>query len=218
MIQQLSSRKLSNRRLFASITLVGFALGAMPSLCLAAKKPRPMPTVEKVEEHTRRYLSGLEDYKPGDMLAQSQVEPLFAVLNQMGWNVSDQKKVLREISDDRDFLFQQFQSDRGRKFMRAIAKTPLAYDRLHRLCWTVGGGQAVKDIIRLPNGPEIVETLAGTSRGKDIGSRLSKAAKGADFNKPTGVIYSEDQLVERLKATYARDLAARNQAAQPVKN
>ena len=40
---------------------------------------------------------------------------------------------MAQVTDDRDLVAQQFQSAKGKSFMRAIAGNPANFDRLHRL-------------------------------------------------------------------------------------
>ena len=180
----------------------------------AAKHPKQMLSMDKVKEHTLRFLRGLEDYEPGDMLARGQIEPLFRILYQMGWNVSDKKSILKSLPADRDFLFQKFQSPEGKKFMRQISKVPTNFERLDRLIWNKGGHQRVLAIMKLPDGPQLTEAIESIKSPKEIGHRLSTAKGAANSYRRSSKIYNATQLLERLAKSHAADTARATQAAK----
>lgn len=145
----------------------------------------------------------LPDYRPGDIIAQSEVEPLFAQLKRMGWAVPERKRLLHKVPGDRDFLIRKLRTPRGRKFMRRIADYPGAYDRLDRLSWLPQGKQTVHDLIHKTGGHEMIEYLTTSAGGAALGKMLSRAPKGAHFNEPSGRIYTVEELLARLKRRYA---------------
>ncbi len=178
-----------------------------------ADRAKPLPTWAEVEEVVLRHFGLLPDYRPGDILARSEVRPLFSHLERMGWEVSDRPEILRQVPADDHYLIRKLRTKRGRKFMRRIAEYPRAYDRLDRLSRLPYGKQTVHDLIYKKGGEELIEYLTTASGGKELGKMLSKAPKGTDFNKPTGLIYTAQMLLERLKTSYA----AAKEAAQGKK-
>src|SRR5690606_6720734 len=48
----------------------------------------------------------------------------------------------------------------------------------------------------------LIEYMTTTKAGKRLGKQVSRGEHGEDFNKPTGKIYNETQLLKRLKTSY----------------
>jgi len=65
------------------------------------------------------------------------------------------------------------------------------------------GEQTVHDLIRGPGGDELIKYLTATRGGASMGKLLSHSSGAADFNKPTGRIYTVAALVDRLQKSYA---------------
>jgi hypothetical protein len=169
----------------------------------AATEPKPLPSLSEVRELVLRHFALLPDHRPGDIIARSEVAPLFPQLERLGWTVIDRKLILRKVPADSDYLIRKLRTRRGRKFMRRIADYPNAYDRLDRLSWLPHGKQTVHDLIYKTGGDEMIKYLTTASGGKELGKMLSNAPKGANFNKPTGRIYTVKMLLEQLEKSYA---------------
>lgn len=95
--------------------------------------------------------------------------------------------------------------------MRTVSGLPLAYDRLDRLARLPLGKQTIHDMIHKAGGAELVKYLTTAKGGKELGKMLARAPKpkGHDFNKPTGRIYTVDQLLDRLETNYKQAIATR---------
>jgi hypothetical protein len=188
---------------------LAFAWGA-PAVCGAAK-PKPLPSLSDVRELVWRHFGLLPGYRPGDIIALSEVQPLFAQLEQMGWKMANRQDILRKVPADQDYLVRVLRTPRGRKFMRRIGGYPNAYDRLERLSWLPHGKQTVQDLIYTTDGQKMIEYLTTTSGGTELGKMLSKAPEGAGFNKPTGRIYTEKSFLAELEKSYeaAKKVAGR---------
>jgi hypothetical protein len=102
-----------------------------------------------------------------------------------------------------DYLVQRLRTPRGRQFMRRIANYPGAYDRLDRLSWLPYGKQTVQDLIQKKGGEDMIKYITTAPGGNELGKMLSNAPKGANFNQPTGRIYTAALLLARLKTSYA---------------
>lgn len=180
-----------------------------------AAEPKPSPPLSEVREIVWRHFALLADYRPGDIIARSEVEPLFLQLQLIGWKVTNRKGILRKVPADNDFLIRKLVTPHGRKFMRRIANYPNAYDRLDRLSWLPHGRQTIHDMIHKPGGDEMIKYLTTAPGGTELGKMLSKAPKGKGFNKPTGRIYTVNMLWERLKKSHAEaeKAASRQKAA-----
>jgi hypothetical protein len=64
------------------------------------------------------------------------------------------------------------------------------------------GQRRVSDMIAHPGESKLIEYMTTTRAGKNLGKQLAKAPHGDDFNKPTGRIYNETQLLKRLKVSH----------------
>jgi hypothetical protein len=181
----------------------GLAVAFWAGVAGGAAEPKPLPPLSEVREIVLRHFALLPDYRPGDIIARSEVEPLFLQLQLIGWTVTDRKAILRKVPADNDFLIRKLGTSRGRKFMRRIANYPNAYDRLDRLSWLPRGRQTVHDLIHKTGGEEMIKYLTTASGGTELGKMLSKAPKGTNFNKPTGRIYTVKMLWDRLKKSHA---------------
>ena len=184
-------------------TMFGLAVAWAGHGAGGAAESEPLPTFADVTETVRRHFETMPDYQPGDIIARSQVEPLFTQLKRMGWTVADRKSILNNVPADNAYLVRQLRTRPGRKVMRRIAKYPHAYDRLDRLSRLPHGKQTVHDLIHKVGGHEMIKYLTTAPGGIKMGKMLSKAPKGRDFNKPTGRIYTVKMLLARLNQSYA---------------
>jgi hypothetical protein len=100
---------------------------------------------------------------------------------------------------DGDWLAKQLRSKKGKLFMRNVAKHPDGFDRIDRLRRMPGGEKQLAELIQSPEGFKMVEYMTTTPGGKNLGKQLAKGKNGANFNEPTGRLYTEKQLIERLK-------------------
>jgi hypothetical protein len=180
---------------------------AMPQvgLCIEDAAEKPLPKFSLIRDSVLRDFANMTDYQPGDIISRSEVDPIFKHLRQMGWTVTDEKAILGQVPGDSDFVVRQLRSDSGRGFMRKSAGYPHVYDRLYRLSILPGGRQIVHDLIHGKGGDELMEYLAKTQGGANLGAMLQRVPRGTDFNKPTGHIFTADQLVQRLQISYDAD-------------
>jgi hypothetical protein len=163
------------------------------------------PTFEKVEQTVEKQLTANRSYRSGDLLTSSVVETLFRKLEKINWKVADRKDILKLVLPESDWMARQFSGDSGRNFMRQIANLPGGYDRVDRLRRMPYGQQQIADLVHSPDGYLMFEYMTTTQGGKNLGNMLSQGVNGQDFNRPTGRIYTELDLVKRLKKSYDRE-------------
>ena len=163
-----------------------------------------MPDFAAVEEIVAQQLSSEKDYQRGDLIWRSRVEPIFTALSEAGWQVADQKEIVEELLDDGDFLVRQFQSKQGKKMFRKVATYAEGYDRLDHLRKLDRGEATVQALIKGPDGYKLLEYMTQSSGGKELGKMLSRVPHGKDFNKPTQRIYTQEQLLARLRKSHAQ--------------
>lgn len=161
------------------------------------------PSFEKIKAVTLEHFQQIPEVQQAVILAQPEVATLFPKLQQIGWSVPDAKEIVEDVLPPDDFLVKELRTKKGAAFSRQIARYPQAYDRLDRYRHLVRGHQLVKELIRGPDGYKLIEYMTTSKGGKNLGKQLSHGPHGEDFNKPTGRIYMVDDLLERLKVSYA---------------
>jgi hypothetical protein len=170
------------------------------------KKEKPpsgkLPSFETVTRTVQKQLASGRSYRPGDLITTSAVDYIFRRLEKLKWKVADRKDILKLVLSDSDWMARQFSSEQGREFMREIADLPGGYDRVDRLRRMPYGEQQIANLIRSPDGYKLFEYMTTTQGGRNLGGMLSQGVNGRDFNSPTGRIYTETDLLKRLKKSY----------------
>jgi len=161
-----------------------------------------LPTWEKVRQLVATELQREAGYQPGDLIVRSQVRAIFAQLKAIGWEVPRQSQIIDQTLDDGDFVAQTLRNSDGRGLMRQIQRYPQGYDRLDRLARMPHGQQNVAALVRGPDGYKLIQYMTSVQGGKSLGASLAKGPQGADFNRPTGRIYTAEALVARLRQSY----------------
>ncbi len=164
------------------------------------------PTLEQVCRITTVQLAKRENYQSGDLITQSDVKGVLKALAGAGWQPADGKKIIALALPDDDPLVKILGTKRGERFMRQSAGADLIYDRLDRVCRVSGGQRMITDLAKLPNGHKFaqLDRPHGVPGFLDL---LPKTASGMrrsikEYRKPTGRIYTEKQLLQRLKESY----------------
>ena len=167
-----------------------------------------MPAFAVVNNAWQRHFAVTEEFKKGDLITRDQVKPLLAEIESLGWNIADRQDILSRALSAKEFLVTELRgSKKGLAFMRAVSGLPHAYDRLDHLVRIPRGKQTVHDLIHKVGGAELIQYLTTTEGGKSLGKMLAETPNGRDFNKPTGRIYTADQLLDQLEASYKRAIA-----------
>jgi hypothetical protein len=168
-----------------------------------------LPTFSEVEDAVRAHFRSLPDYQSGDIITRSQVEPLLSQ-KPLEWLGPKREEVLDRLLQDSDDLVTELRSPAGRDFLPQIAKYPNGIDRLDRLSQLGQGKKALRNVIHVRDGYKLIETLATTRNGKALGKVLAKSPDGADFDKPTGRIYTLDMLLAYFEQVYQAKTAPTN--------
>jgi len=175
-----------------------------------AKEAAKFPEFADVRKAVSEHLAETKGYKSGDILSTSNVEPVFAVIEKLGWKVADEKEFVKATLPDNDYLVRQLRTKEGRKFQRNVGNIPLAYDRFDRIRNMPRGSYRVRELIEGPDGFKMIEYMTTTKGGRNLGRYLDNAENGKDFNQPTGRIYTEANLLARLQLSYDAELEPRN--------
>jgi hypothetical protein len=198
-----------------AIALLGVAAAtaADPVASGGKAKPKPVPQFSEVTQAVLRHFQAKPDYRSGDLITRDDVAPLLGRIERMGLPLPDAKRILENVPAKDSFLVQQLGTPDGRKFMRRIAGYPNAYDRLDRLSRLPRGQRIVRELIKGPGGEKMIEYMTTAQGGKELGKMLSDDPHGADFNAPTGRIYTVNMLLARLQQSHAAALKAAKKAA-----
>jgi len=164
--------------------------------------PKPQPTWEKIETTVTEYFAAIPGYRSSDIISRNQVQSLLTRLAKLGWNVPDSEKLLAKIPADNSWLVVNLRTPAGTKFMRQIARLPGGYDCTDRLANISGGRKTVAALIRGPGGAQMIEYLTTSRFGKNMAQELTLVPGGADFKKPTGMLYTSADLLTELAQQY----------------
>lgn len=174
-----------------------------------------LPPYSKVEGVVQRHFATLPGHQSGDLISRTQVQPIFRTLDRLGWNVADEAAIVNDTLSDSNYLVQEFRTTKGSEFMRKVSGSPLAYDRLDQIARLPGGKLMVKDFLRFPNS----ELTFAENAPLDV-SRLARLEPRnkrsgipteADLNKPTGRIYTVQDLLARLRKSYDVEVQRREE-------
>lgn len=176
--------------------------------------PQKLPPLTDVLDYADQHFATTAGYRPGDIISTSYVTPLFDGLEKLGWNVPDRKSLLERVPGDKNYVVQQLRTEPGRKFMQKICNLPMGYDRLFHLAGIPLGHQQVNALIRQKGGYKMIEYMTTTQMGNNLGKQLSHSPNGANFNKPTGQIYTAEALKSELEKSYAITLQELAKAAK----
>ena len=206
--------------LAAMVCLISGAVSSAKTPLENDRKPTrdSFPSFDDITKTVKTHFATSRYYQPGDLVTAGNVGRLFTKLerNKKGkWKVRDQKEILKQVLPDGDWLARQFSTRYGTKFMRAVAEMPGGYDRVDRMRRMPHGEQQLIDLIRSPDGAKMIEYMTTTDGGKNLGKMLSQGVNGADFNAPTGRIYTEAELLKRLKQSYESEAQHHKPSGQP---
>lgn len=164
--------------------------------------PPAEASFDVVATEVERYMATQADYRPGDLVRRSQIEAVLKNLASAGWKVDDAERLVELGLPDGSFLVRELSSPAGRKFMRKVGAQPGGFSRLDRLSTIPRGEQTIRDLIRAPNGSDLITYLATTKGGHNLGRKMAGVRNGVDLNKPTGRIYTVNDLIAALKKAH----------------
>jgi hypothetical protein len=177
---------------------------SQPADDAATTDEKPLPEFPQIEKAAADYFAGLPGYQPGGVITRPEAQGFFAELEKLGWNPDNRQEILANVPPPDDFLVQELRTRSGRQFTGRIATYPQAFDRLERLSRLAYGKEHVKGIIGGPGGDRWIKYITTDKRGIELSQSMSRAKNGADFDKPTGRIYTVQMLLEQLQGSYQR--------------
>jgi hypothetical protein len=174
------------------------AVSLLSTVALAQGKSK-IPSLDQVESMTEAFFSRQPNYRPGEIISQSQVRGLFEEFWRYGWKVPRQEELIQRVPDDSELFVRELRSKNGRKFSQQIAHYPLAFDKLDRLSHMPTGKSILQRLVRGPDGYKLLQYMAEAPGGNEMGKMLSGTPTGRDFNRPTGRIYTVSSLIPQLR-------------------
>lgn len=161
-----------------------------------------------VERVIASEVSGWAGHRTGDLISKKDVNAILSALARNGWKVAESEDILKQTLPDNHVVVQTLRTPAGRVFMRKVANYRLIYDRLDRVSQVYGGRRLVRDLVRLPDAERYAQMKP--PRGvPDLRDLLPKTRSGRpeavkDYDKPTGRIYTVEQLTQRLRECYEK--------------
>lgn len=161
-------------------------------------------TTQQIQQVVEGYFAELESYHRGDIISQTDVVAVLQRLGEQGWQPADRQQIVADTLPDANSVVALLRTDKGRRFMHKVSSYRLIYDRLDRISQVSGGQRTIEAIVRLPDGEKYALPKKQTPLGvPDFLDLLPKNASGKvrsikDYQKPTGRIYTEADLVKRL--------------------
>jgi hypothetical protein len=204
---------LAVRATFRSTGLYGLCLGSWlvagcASIATAASTDAAPQSAQSdingVIHTLKQHFGSLPDYQTGDLITQSQIAEALEKLQDAGWKIPDAERIVKLAVADESFLAKELSTPAGRTFMRKIARHPGAYSQVDRLSSISRGQRILRDLVRQRGGDEFVEYLTTTKGGRKLGDMLAGAQHGVDLNKPTGRIYTANDLVAALHREFKK--------------
>jgi hypothetical protein len=197
--RKLPASRCGIRQIFISVSLAIY----LADFTFAASRPKA-PDDRAVAKVIDAFFASQPGYRNGDLISRSQVEKVIATLTSNGVKISDPESVTKRVLADDSFLVRELSTANGQRFMRKIASRSGAYSLLDRLSTIPHGQSLIRDLMRQKDGDKMIEYLATTKGGKNMGGMMAQVRGGVDLNKPTGRIYTEDELVAALKGAIAK--------------
>jgi hypothetical protein len=199
-IDELRSRR-AFLRVSARFGSAGLAIFFAPALAIASP-PKELSWGE-VPPLVGAQLAQRVGYRRGDLLSRGDARGVLEQLEARGWKVDESEELLEKFLDDGHFLVRELRTPTGQRFARGVANDRLVFDRLDRLTGMPGGQQLIHDMMRLPDGQQLMSQRP-TPGFTDLTILLPKQANGRtprdrNFNQPTGKIYTEEGLLSALE-------------------
>lgn len=198
----------------AVFILAASAILAAPGRCAGHASKL---TLEQLREVVATHFRTIPGYRPGDIISQSDVKAALRQLATYGFQPEDGQQILDDTLSDSNSLVTLLRTERGRKYMAKVNGYTLIYDRLDRVTRVSGGRTTLEMLIRLPNGEKFSHLKSQLPNGvPDIldlmpkkGNGLVRSIKG--YEKPTGRVYSEADLIRRLERSFESEPIAAQQ-------
>jgi hypothetical protein len=181
-----------------------------PARAAEEGKPKRLPKFDDVKAIVHKELVKHDGYRYNDIITRKWVSKVLDVVEKKTrWKIEDGKVITGKFLSDGDYLVGQLRTPQGTTFMRHFSGTRNAFDRVDRLRSLPNGNRRIPELMDNPGGYTMILYMATTRGGRNLGLYLGNVQGGKNFNKPTGRLYTERQLVDRLKQSYELEVKYR---------
>ena len=188
---------------FTKILVLSLLIGFSNQLATADEAE--IKTVKDLNSVVKKYFANLEGYRSGDLITTGDVGPLLQLLKKKGWSVPQRSTLTSRLTKTGSFLDKTLSSKNGENFLGEVSKVPGGADRIERIAKLKNGKGTLNQLLKFPHGSDLIKELATTKVGRNLGRYAAKREDGKDFNKPTGKIYTESELVKELVKRFKED-------------
>jgi hypothetical protein len=146
-------------------------------------------------------------YQPGDFVTRKQIAKALDRVEQAvkgSLKREDRDKLEKAAVDDRGFLAEQLRDPQTKPFMRRVATLPGGFDLLDRMGQMNQGRSTVTRLARGPDGYKLLEYMLQSKGGAELERMLAKGPGNSEVGKPTGKIYTAEQLIAALEKLVAK--------------
>ena len=182
------------------------------TLAGATENTKVLPSFSAIQAIVEQHFAERRQFRPGDIICQSDVLSLFPLFEAAGWKVEDRDALIKRMLPASDPLIGILRSANGIKFMGEVSDEKLIYDRLDRIVREPGGQRLLTDIVKLPDAARYakLKTEPGVPDLEDFlpKGRSGKARHVKDYDKPSEKVYTVDDFKKALQKSYS--LAQRN--------
>jgi hypothetical protein len=169
----------------------------MVDIAAAAQRPQA-DDGQRIAKVVAEFFAAQPDYRDGDLIRRTQIEQVVAKLVSKGVKISDPASIVKLGLADDSFLMRELSTPAGKHFMRQLAQHPGTYSHLDRLSTIPRGQATIHDLIRQKDGDKLIEYMATTKGGHNMSAQMAQPRGGVDLNKPTGRIYTAEDLIDAL--------------------
>lgn len=180
-------------------------------LCLAglcvtgfAQDTKSKKPYDKEQTSLAEMIEENREYKAGDLITWEDAKPYIEQLKENGLEIPDEENLPSMFLSENDRVVKMLRTRKGTKFMRNLAKDGGTFDILDRFRKLPRGYTMLQTMIDTPKGHQLLADMVTSKTGKGTAEQLSRTPEGKDFDKPTGLIYTEAALLDFLKAAEAK--------------
>ncbi|HUG17330.1 MAG TPA: hypothetical protein VMM56_00030 [Planctomycetaceae bacterium] len=179
------------------VCLAGISFSGFAQEKDQTKKPKPY---DKDQLSLAEMIGENREYKAGDLLTWEDVKPYIEQLKENGIEIPDEENLPAMFLPEGDRVVKMLRTRKGTIFMRNLTKAGGKYDMVDRFRKLPRGYTMLQTMIDTPKGHQLLADMVTAKTGKGTAQQLTRSPEGKDFDKPTGLIYTEDALLDFLKA------------------
>lgn len=184
----------------SGVRAILLALFAAAGIASTAPSHAAEPASNAIREIVRKHFQSNPEYRTGDLICRTEVEPIIDELITMGIkNPQDVEDLYDAFLMPNDYVVRTLHSPQGRQFMRKVSTLPGVYDRLERLSWTAAGREILDQLVASSEGPQKFQALLTPEGMENLAKKLANDPRGRNFHLPTGHVQTEAQLLEHLQ-------------------